>query len=140
MNRLVFALALSLLVPPAFARDEDYERAPIHYSTAVPNDPIAHLKTRMEHGEAKLEWSPTYGYLPSLLKELNAPVSSQTLVFSRTSFQRDRISPKKPRALYFGDDAYVGWVKGGNVIEVAAVDAKLGVNFYSLDQSRTARP
>ena len=134
MNRLVFALALSFLVPSAFARDEDYERAPIHYSTATPNDPIAHLKARMDRGEAKLEWSATYGYLPSLLKELNIPGSSQGLVFSRGSLQRNKISPKKPRALYYGDDTYVGYVQDGGVLELAGQDPTLGAVYYTIDQ------
>jgi hypothetical protein len=134
MNRLTFALALAFLVPPALARDEDYERAPIHYSTATPNDPIAHLKQRMERGEARLEWTPTYGYLPSLLKELNIPASSQGLVFSRTSLQRNKISPKRPRAIYYGDESYVGYVQDGGMLELAGQDPTLGAVFYTIEQ------
>ena len=134
MDRIAFALILSLLAPPALARDEDYERTPIHYSTATPNDPIAHLKARMDRGEAKLEWSPTYGYLPSLLKALNIPSSSQGLVLSRGSLQRNKISPKKPRALYYGDDAYVGFVQDGGVLELAGQDPTLGAVYYTIDQ------
>ena len=77
-----------------------------------------------------------HGYLEALLKELKIPVSSQTLVFSKTSFQRERISPKNPRALYFNDDVYVGCVPGGDILEIAAADASLGVNFYTLEQSQ----
>jgi hypothetical protein len=66
------------------------------------------------------------------LRELNIPVESQTLVFSRTSFQRSRIHPERPRAIYFSDTCYVGWVPNG-LIEIAAIDLELGPIFYSLD-------
>jgi len=51
------------------------------------------------------------------------------LVFSRTSLQRHRISPDNPRAIYFSDDMYVGWVPGG-LIEITSVDPQLGPIFY----------
>ena len=78
-----------------------------------------------------------HGYLPALSKELNVPQSSQVLVFSKTSFQRERITPKTPRALYFNDDVYVGFCLRGDVLEVSAVDPKLGTAFYTLDQEPT---
>jgi hypothetical protein len=62
------------------------------------------------------------------------------LVFSKTSLQRDRISPKKPRAVYFGDEVYVGYCRSGEVLEVSAVDPQLGAVFYTLDQSQVDRP
>jgi len=37
-------------------------------------------------------------------------------VFSQTSFQLRKISPQRPRAIYFNDDVYVGWVRGGGVV------------------------
>jgi hypothetical protein len=135
MNRLAFTLVLLSLVVPAFAQEDDYERAPIHYSKATPNDPIAQLKGRIERGEATLEWHDTLGYLPSLLKQLDIPASSQGLVFSRTSLQRNKISPKKPRAIYYGDDAYVGYVQDGGLLELAAQDPTLGAVFYTIDQT-----
>src|SRR5262249_27414426 len=77
---------------------------------------------------------------PAILKELNVPPSSQVLVFSKTSFQRERITPKTPRALYFNDDVYVGFVLRGDVLEVAASDPKLGTAFYTLDQEPDDKP
>jgi hypothetical protein len=67
-------------------------------------------------------------------------VSSQGLVFSKTSLQVDRIGPWAPRALYFNDDVYLGWVQGGSIVEVASVDPKLGTVFYSLAQDRETTP
>jgi hypothetical protein len=60
------------------------------------------------------------------------PAESQMLVFSKTSLQRGRIRPERPRALYFSDSVYVGWVPGG-LIEVTAVDPRLGPIFYSIE-------
>jgi hypothetical protein len=50
------------------------------------------------------------------------------------------IDPRNPRALYFSDSVYVGWVPGG-LIEVASTDAVLGPVYYSLDpqDARQAR-
>ena len=55
-------------------------------------------------------------------------------MYSKTSFQRDRISPNTPRALYFNDDVYIGWVVGGPVLEISAADPQLGGTFYTMDQ------
>lgn len=84
------------------------------------------------------------GYLPSLLEQLGVNPDSQALVFSKTSFQAGKISPRNPRAIYFNDDVAVGWVRGGDGLEIAALDPKQGIIFYTLDirksdQSRLTR-
>lgn len=114
--------------------------AAIQYATRPLADPVTFLQKRLDRGEAKLGYDPDFGYLISVLKNLDAPVSSQILVFSKTSFQAPRIFPRTPRALYFNDRVAVGWVKGGDVVEVAAADPRQGVVFYTLDQEQTARP
>jgi len=85
-------------------------------------------------GELKLEYTEKWGYLPSLLKHYNIPISSQTLVFSKSSFQLTQIAPDAPRAIYFNDEVYVGWVNHGQYIEVATVDPQTGPVFYTLEQ------
>src|SRR5436305_13113394 len=87
------------LVLATAAAAGSYEEPPINYNTAAPADPVARLQKQIDAGRVKLDREDARGYLPSLLKHLNVPVSSQSLVFSKTSFQRDRISPKNPRAL-----------------------------------------
>jgi hypothetical protein len=129
---------LCSLAGAAVASDALYERPPIDYLNATPNDPVARLVTRLESRELKLPYDPKTGYLPALLKELKIPDSSQTLVFSKTSFQRDLISPDRPRALYFNDDIYVGYVRGGEVLEISATDPVNGPVFYTLRQSEPA--
>lgn len=112
-----------------------YEEAPIHYSDTDPQDPLAKLIERIEAGEVRLnQWSEK-GFLKSLLRELDVPVESQVLVFSKTSLQNHRILPSRPRALYFSDDYYVGWVQGGD-IEVISIDPQLGPVFYLLKVPR----
>lgn len=112
----------------------------IQYATAPLNDAITRLQERLRTGKVSLQFDPNHGYLPAMLKELNVPLSSQVLVFSKTSFQAPRIAPRTPRALYFNDEVSVGWVIGGEVVELAAVDPKVGVVFYTLDQEKVTRP
>src|SRR4051794_159831 len=135
MERVVLGLlGLIVLVAPLRAETAAYDEPPIRYSEAQPHDPVARLKERMDKGEVRLDYSSQRGYLKSLLRELKIPISSQTLVFSKTSFQRKHISPQNPRALYFDDDTYVGYVPGGDVVEIATTDPALGTIFYTLDQ------
>ncbi|HWE01147.1 MAG TPA: hypothetical protein VG326_01965 [Tepidisphaeraceae bacterium] len=119
----------------AFSDDD-----PIHYSKTESHDPVAALADRVERGQARLVYDPQRGYLDSVLKLLQVPPSSQGLVFSRTSLQREHINPRKPRALYFNDDTYVGYVRGAPLLEFAAIDRNLGAVFYTLSQDQTAKP
>lgn len=119
---------------------DEFERAPINYSAARPVNAITRLQERLDAGQARLTFDPEQGYLRSLLKELGVPESSQVLVFTKTSLQRHRISPKTPRALYFNDDLYIGYCRAGSVMEVSAADAELGTVFYTLDQQPAERP
>lgn len=112
---------------------------PINYRGEV-NDPVAQLQRRLDRGETTLDWEPRNGYLESVLEHLKIPVSSQTLVFSKTSFQYKKISPRTPRALYFNDDVYVGKVQEGKAIEIVSFDARQGAIFYLLDEPRAERP
>lgn len=116
---------------------ETYEQPPIRYSATPPRDALARLQTRLAAGEVKLTGSGKE-IIRTLLRELHIPVESQLLVFSKTSFQRDRIRPDHPRAIYFSDTCYVGWVPYG-LIEITAVDAQLGPIFYSFDPDANER-
>jgi hypothetical protein len=136
MTRLSLSLVTACVVAsPAAAQIDGFEREPINYKFAQAENPVAALQKRINDGKVKLAFTEDHGYLPSILKELNVPPSSQVLVFSKTSFQRDRITPKTPRALYFNDDVYVGFCLRGDVLEFSAADTKLGTAFYTLDQT-----
>lgn len=136
----VSILITILVATNAFASGYDYDEAPIRYGATQPDDVVAELQRRLGGGQARLEFDSEHGYLASFLKELNVPVSSQMLVFSKTSFQRNLITPQTPRAVYFNDEVYVGWVQGGSVLEIAAMDRKQGMQFYALEQKESARP
>ena len=124
----------------AVSSSDGLDDEPINYSTTPSQDPVAKLQERLEKGEVKLARDPNRGYLPAVLKALGIPYSSQMLVFSKTSFQRDRIAPSAPRAIYFDDTTYIGWVQGGPVLEISSTDPQLGGTYYTLDQSPTAKP
>lgn len=109
----------------------DYEQPPISYSKANPDDAVTPLLARIARGEVTFGGSDRE-ILEGVLRELHVPIASQVVVFSRTSLQANLIRPSRPRALYFADTVYVGWVQGG-LIEVAAVDPVLGPVFYSID-------
>ncbi len=59
-------------------------------------DRVSALSQRIAGGKAKLEYADKWGYLQSVLANLDIDVDSQILVFSKTSFQQQRISPEKP--------------------------------------------
>jgi hypothetical protein len=115
----------------AVEADDFYERPPISYSTASPRDAISDLETKLASGEVRLQGDEKQ-IVRGLLAALGVPEASQMLVFSKTSFQKDRINPAHPRAIYFSDEVYVGWCPGG-LVEVAAIDPVLGPVFYSFD-------
>lgn len=103
-------------------------------------DPIARLQVRIDAGDLQLAHDSARGYLPALLQALAIPVSSQGLVFSRTSLQTDKITPWSPRALYFNDDVYVGFVQESHFLEIAAIHPTRGAVFYTLSQESRPRP
>jgi hypothetical protein len=112
----------------------DYDEAPILYSSSPLDDPVARFIKRIDAGQTRLSWDTNFGWLPSLLKELHISVSSQVLVYSKTSLQRERIAPDMPRALYFNDETYIGMVQYGDVLEIASTDPRQGTVFYILSQ------
>ncbi len=123
-SALVYAQSYAPNIPPGR-----------EYLAGLTDNPVTRLDL------SKLEFRPDgFGYLPSLLERLGINPDSQALVFSKDSFQADKISPRNPRAIYFSDDVAVGFVPGGKGIEVAAVDPKLGPIFYTLDRDNTGRP
>ena len=136
LRKLCFWLGAAVLSGPtaldALGQDS-FDLPPIRYSESISKDPVALLERKIQRGELVLPQDPQFGVLPGLLKELNVPVESQVLVFSKTSLQIHKISPSNPRALYFNDSVYVGYVPGSSILELAANDPDLGAVFYTLD-------
>lgn len=103
-------------------------------------NPIEKLQERIDSGTVFLEYRQPRGYLDSLLEALEISPLTQTLVFSKTSAQFRLISPRSPRALYFNDDVYVGWVRGGPFLEISTADPIHGASFYTLEQNPQSPP
>jgi hypothetical protein len=132
---------LALLLGAVSAvRGADIERDPIRYGTTAADNPVSRLQQRLDAGQLTLHYDKKTGYLRPLLAALQVPESSQMLVFSKTSLQRERIAPRTPRALYFNDDVYIGFCQHGTVLEVTAADPQLGAVFYTLEQEPAAKP
>jgi hypothetical protein len=141
--------AVAAVAVLAFAAHDDVvdfpyiplDHAAIDYDNRPLDDAITRLQARLDNGQTKLTYEANHGgYLGSLLKALRINVDSQMLVFSKTSFQASKISPKAPRALYFNDEVEVGSVHGGDVLEIVAFDRKQGVNFYTMDVAKADAP
>ena len=133
------AAMLTLLVAQSVLA-ADLERPPLEYSKSTPENAVSRLQQQLESGKTSLTYDADFGYLPALLNALQIPKSSQMFVFSKTSLQRQRITPKTPRALYFNDEVYVGYCHQGDVLEISTTDPKLGTVFYTLDQQRDEKP
>jgi hypothetical protein len=137
----VLAISAAALVAQrtdAFVASRDH--AAINYSSGPVRDPVSALNRRIQEGAIRLTPEDTSGYLRSVLKALDVPVESQVAVFSQTSAQASQIGLRNPRAVFFNDTVMVGWVRGADDLEVAALDPQQGVIFYSLSQSPAEKP
>ena len=112
----------------------------ILYSSGPVSNAISRLNGQIQGGAVTLRFDDVGGYLRSVLDALDIPVESQVMVFSKTSFQADFITPQNPRAIYFADEVAVAWVRGRNVLEVAAQDRQQGTVFYTLPQTPAGVP
>jgi hypothetical protein len=149
-RRTLFVLASGLISSglscrAATAHIEDVTYLPndhpaIQYSNKPQDDPIARLQKRLDSGELKLDFSERWSYFPAVLHYFGINLDSQVMVFSKTSFQATKISPRAPRAIYFNDEVTIGFVENGDVVEVAAFDPKQGYNFYTLDVHKEEKP
>jgi len=106
----------------------------IKYPTAPLDNVVVGVNKKLQDGTLQFTFDDRSGFLKSALDALQLPVDSQLLVFSRASLQGRRINDQNPRALFFNDRVALGWVRGGDVLEVAAHDTSNGVVFYTLDQ------
>ncbi len=140
---LLFAAAAALLRAEDFqgaTHVVPYDEEIINYSATPAGGPIAELQARIDKGEVTLRFDEKFGWLPALLDALKVPKSSQMLVMSKTSLQRPFITPKNPRALYYNDDVYLGYVPGAPLMEISAVDPQLGGVFFHLEQTPEKKP
>src|SRR5687768_16992929 len=106
------ALALAATLPAAVVLAQRHDvvvpYVPPPQDNSRLKDPVTVLARRLRSGETRLVAGHVGQVLPSLLRELKIPVSSEVLVFSKTSLQHEFIAPRTPRGIYFNDDVYVG--------------------------------
>jgi hypothetical protein len=145
-------LILSMLLASAaagLADEPDRLRTSVPYDTEYPvidySGPATHnrvwrVQQQLISGELKFSWDPQFGYLKSLLKALDINPDSQVLVYSRTSLQIEYINGHTPRAVYFNDDTYIGYVQGSPLIEVASIDGSKGAVFYAFENLQDGTP
>jgi hypothetical protein len=134
------AAAFSLWAFAATGADPAFDQPPHNYWTRPLGDRFTHLKEAVEAGRIVLDGSNgEKAFLLSLLHALDVPASSQMLVFSTTSLQLRLITPANPRALFFNEDVYVGYIPGGR-IEVVSLDPALGGIYYIFDIPRGTEP
>src|SRR3954449_9393312 len=129
------ALVLCLAAAQAAFGSEDYpamDQPPHNYWKRPLHDRFSRVKEELESGRLSLDRTSEKAFVTSLLKALDIPLSSQMLVFSTTSLQLSLISPSNPRALYFNEDLYVGYVPRGR-IEIVSLDPELGGIYYLCD-------
>ena len=122
----------------AFVESRDHPA--IAYTSGAVHNAVADLNDQVRRGTVKLPFDPATGYLRALLNALQIPIDSQTLAFSQASMQAKQISPTNPRAIYFNDTVALGWVRGADLLELAAQDARQGVVFYTLQQKAVSSP
>ena len=112
-----------------------YNQPPINYSSRQPDDAVTRLRQRLQNGQVELTDRGAQGKLQDLLKAFEIPIESQLLVFSKSSANARLITPKTPRAIYFNDEVYVGWVPGSPMLEISTVEPNVGAVFYNLPQA-----
>jgi hypothetical protein len=102
MKTLLTGCLVTLALLGTDARSEnEYENAPIHYSDTTPNDAAQRLERLMAAGKVKIDRTDAWSVLAGVMKEFGVLPESQTMVFSKTSKQNDRISPQNtPRHLF----------------------------------------
>lgn len=131
---------LLLAAAPVAAGDyRDFDQPPHDYWKQTPKDRFSRWMKDVQAGKVELDYSGEKAFVASALKSLDIPASSQMLLFSTTSLQLSLITPRSPRALFFNEDIYLGWVQGGK-IEIVSVDPDLGGVFYIFDIPRNGQP
>ena len=125
--------------PGAFGGARDHPA--INYTAGPVSDPVSRLNQSLASGAATLAFDEGRGgYLGAVLDALQVPVSSQMLAFAETSLQARQIRRDNPRAVYYNDVVSVAWIRGSDLLELAAQDPSQGVVLYTLTQAAGASP
>ena len=135
------AFCVPILLMSGLLWAQDYAEEPINYLKATPADAVADLQTKIDSGEAQLKFDSKHGYLlVCTCRRCTFLFRRKCWCFPKPVFSVTCITPQTPRALYFNDRVYVGWVQDGNYVEVSSADPQLGAVFYILKQEPTDKP
>jgi hypothetical protein len=137
--RIILFSVAATAVANGQSQYHEIDAPPHNYHQRAPQDRFTRLKDDFESGRIALERSTEKAFVLSVLDALGIPASSQMLVFSTTSLQLSLISPRNPRALYFNEEVYLGYVPGGR-IEIMSLDPELGGIFYIFDIPKDTKP
>jgi hypothetical protein len=109
--------------------------APPEHLVHPPADPRKALAEALDEGLLAGDLSNN-DKLAAILEVAGVPEASQVLVFSKTSLQQRLINPSNPRAIYFNDNCYIGYVPGG-LVEYgdADPDPSIGSGMFAIDLS-----
>ncbi len=130
---VVAAAGYSCVSAQVFNYDDAYPG--VDYSSRPLEDRLTRLMAQIESGEVILEHDAEgRGYLDALLKALEINTASQVLVFSKTALKTRFVTAATPRALYFNDDTYIGFIQNSRSVEIAAMDPVLGPVFFDFSQ------
>jgi hypothetical protein len=135
MKWLLFIIPL---VQSASADADFWELPPIRYSETTAVNPLSEIAADFASGKRKITGITELERLRYVLKALHVPEASQVLVFSKTSLQNSLIHPKNPRSLFFSEEAYIGYVPGGD-IEAIIQDPVLGPVYYLIEAATEGR-
>lgn len=121
--------------PPAqaiIASEPEAPTQPAHLVNPPANPRIA-LTEALDNGLLAGDLSNN-DKLRAILQVAGVPEASQVLVFSKTSLQLKLIGPSNPRAIYFNDNCYIGYVPGG-LIEYGDTDPDPAISsgLYAVD-------
>jgi hypothetical protein len=130
---LLLASGVPVFVAQEYKANLPADDPAIRYHASVPDDAASRLAQRL--GREALPTAARggpLGTLSAVLDALHLSSDSQMLVFSKTSLQAPRISPDRPRAIYFNDDVALAYVPGSSSLEIAAIDRHAGPIFYTM--------
>jgi hypothetical protein len=134
----VVTLTLSLVFEATFLQGQafnDFSLAPHNYGSVEKTDQMSQLIKRSGQGQFDFGTEDGLPLLKKILAALDVPESSQILVFSRTSLQKELIGPDNPRAMYFNEDTHVAWMPEGKV-EIISFDPHVGGIFFIEEADR----
>lgn len=119
----------------------DYEEAPFHYWTRQARDPVSRLREDLQTGAIRFPTSGGSAILRAVLDYFGISPATQVLVYSKTSAQNPLISPQRPRAIYFSDNLYLGWVQAAALKSCRSIPilGRFATTWMSLEQTLRIR-